>query len=478
MGKQKVLTDRLNTYFTKNKITIGSSVPTTGSYVTGDIIISSSPNTNAFGWICTSSGSPGSWKILKSGNDITKAEVEKVLTGTVTSHTHTYAGSSSVGGSANSAVKLATARTMTVGNTSKTFDGTSNVGWSLGEIGALPLTGGNMTGSVNMSNNTSFLFKTASAITNSAGATINAGTLLNMITYNNNHNLHIGSGIFDNKINIGSTYISGGKDVYVRTTGTNGNFYVNIGGTNRAVINSSGITGTLIGNASTATKLATARTINGTNFDGTGAITTASWGTARSVYISDASTANTGAAVSVNGASNVILKLPSTINANLTGNASTASALVTARTMTIGSTGKSFNGTSNVSWSLSEIGAAASSHKHKLGDLHVIDSATGQPIGNSSDSPIGTIYVRNNAKLHAGRYSCYYNVDTGTDYTSISLYNLANKANASYLNIYPDYLYSNKKFHVNGPIRIDGHYLSIQASAPSSPATGDIWIDI
>ena len=40
----------------------------------------------------------------------------------------------------------------------------------------------------------------------------------------------------------------------------------------------------------------------------------------------------------------------------LTGNASTATALQTARTLTIGSTGKTFNGTADVSWSLSEIG--------------------------------------------------------------------------------------------------------------------------
>lgn len=39
------------------------------------------------------------------------------------------------------------------------------------------------------------------------------------------------------------------------------------------------------------------------------------------------------------------------------GNVATATALQTARTLTIGSTGKSFNGSANVSWTLSEIGA-------------------------------------------------------------------------------------------------------------------------
>jgi hypothetical protein len=66
-----------------------------------------------------------------------------------------------------------------------------------------------------------------------------------------------------------------------------------------------------IGNADTATKLQTARTINGTNFDGSANITTAKWGTAR--------------------------------------------------TITIGNTGKSFDGSADVSWSLAEIGAAAAS---------------------------------------------------------------------------------------------------------------------
>lgn len=69
------------------------------------------------------------------------------------------------------------------------------------------------------------------------------------------------------------------------------------------------ITAALSGNATTATTLATARNINGTSFNGSADITTANWGTAR--------------------------------------------------TLTIGSTGKSVNGSANVSWTVSEIGAAA-----------------------------------------------------------------------------------------------------------------------
>ena len=68
--------------------------------------------------------------------------------------------------------------------------------------------------------------------------------------------------------------------------------------------------GNLEGNATSATKLQTSRAINGTNFDGTTAITTANWGTAR--------------------------------------------------TLTIGNTGKSVNGSTNYNWTHAEIGATVS----------------------------------------------------------------------------------------------------------------------
>ena len=131
-------------------------------------------------------------------------------------------------------------------------------------------------------------------------------------------------------------------------------------------------TGALTGNASTASsaaQLTTARSINGTNFNGTGNITTANWGTARNISIADATATNTGTGVSVNGSGNVTLKLPATIKASLTGNvtgnvsgssssctgnAATATKLATARTINIQDssatntgTGASFDGSGN-----------------------------------------------------------------------------------------------------------------------------------
>ena len=117
------------------------------------------------------------------------------------------------------------------------------------------------------------------------------------------------------------------------------------------------ITATLVGNADTATELQTPRTINGTYFSGVSNITTSYWGVSRNIYIQDATEAHTGAAVSVNGSANVNLKLPSTITATLVGNASSATKLATARTLW----GRSFDGTANVSGSLSGVGTITGS---------------------------------------------------------------------------------------------------------------------
>lgn len=129
------------------------------------------------------------------------------------------------------------------------------------------------------------------------------------------------------------------------------------------------IDGSVSGNAGTATKLAAARTINGTNFDGSANITTANWGAARNIYIADSSAANTSAAISVNGSGNVTLKLPATIAATLSGKATSAGSadqatkLSTARNITIGNKANSFNGTGNITYTIDDIGAAKGQFK-------------------------------------------------------------------------------------------------------------------
>lgn len=110
------------------------------------------------------------------------------------------------------------------------------------------------------------------------------------------------------------------------------------------VISAPSFVGALTGNADTATKLKTARTINGTSFDGSGNITTANWGTARNIGIVNSDGTGTAVTVSVNGSGNINLKLPATIKAALTGNAATATKLATARTIN----GVSFDGSANI----------------------------------------------------------------------------------------------------------------------------------
>ena len=108
------------------------------------------------------------------------------------------------------------------------------------------------------------------------------------------------------------------------------------------------ITAALSGNAGTATALQTARTIGGVSFDGTANITLPG--------VNAAGNQNTTG----NAATATALQTARTINGtsfNGTANITTAN-WGTARTITIGATGKSVNGSDNVSWTLAEMGAA------------------------------------------------------------------------------------------------------------------------
>jgi len=114
----------------------------------------------------------------------------------------------------------------------------------------------------------------------------------------------------------------------IRTTGNQ-----TLGGTKTF---SSTISGSISGNAATATTLQNARTINGTSFNGSANITTANWGTARTINGS-----------SIDGSANV-----------------TTANWGTGRTITIGATGKTVNGSGNVSWSMNELTGQSGSAPH------------------------------------------------------------------------------------------------------------------
>ena len=93
------------------------------------------------------------------------------------------------------------------------------------------------------------------------------------------------------------------------------------------------------GNANSATTLQNIRKINGTNFNGSADIITNNWGTSRNIGIVNSDGSGTAIPVSINGSSNINLKLPSTIKANLEGNASTANTAISAGSATSDSNG-------------------------------------------------------------------------------------------------------------------------------------------
>lgn len=71
--------------------------------------------------------------------------------------------------------------------------------------------------------------------------------------------------------------------------------------------------GSITGNAATASRLQTARNINGTTFDGTANITTSYWGTTRTFYTNSHDSYRVSSGVNVNGSGNVTLLLPNSI---------------------------------------------------------------------------------------------------------------------------------------------------------------------
>lgn len=98
--------------------------------------------------------------------------------------------------------------------------------------------------------------------------------------------------------------------------------------------------------------------------------------------------------------------------ATYAGRAQTADSWTTARTLTIGSTGKSVNGSENVSWTLAEIGASASSHTHSVkinGTIKTIAAPGGTSVDLGSYLPLtgGTMtgvinFSNTNARLAFG----------------------------------------------------------------------------
>jgi hypothetical protein len=375
--------------FTKGNLVAGSNVTLSGTLTnrlvgTGDItvnaastnlgitagttagpIVTSSTGTNATLPTATASNSGvvttgnQTWAGVKTFNSTITGSVSGNAGTATTLQTARTINGTSFNGSANiTTANWGTARTLTIGSTGKSVNGSGNVSWTLAEIGAadrnLNLTAGDgLSGGGNLTANRSFAVD-STVVRTSGNQTIagqkdfsgNGSTIFGddpasiRISYPGNwatesSNDHDAIRIQTNGANdsnfpygvVGIKFATSTATGWgpligaTRTGGGNGDFVIKTGGqapverfrvadngniTASNTITAPSFSGSLSGNATTATTLQTARTINGTSFNGSANITTANWGTAR--------------------------------------------------TLTIGSTGKSVNGSGNVSWSLAEIG--------------------------------------------------------------------------------------------------------------------------
>lgn len=85
-----------------------------------------------------------------------------------------------------------------------------------------------------------------------------------------------------------------------------------------------------------------------------------------------------------------------------TATAAAATKLATSRTLKIGDTGKSFNGTANVTWTLADIGAAAASHSHTVADVTGLQAALDSLAPLDSPSFTGTVALPGANSLRIG----------------------------------------------------------------------------
>ena len=270
-----------------------------------------------------------------STNAIQNKVVTNALNGKAnTSHTHNYAGSPSSGGSASSAIKLATSRKISLNGDasgSANFDGTSDITINT-SVRKYCMVGSDV-------ENSNGWYKVASETMSGYGDT--NITFVVTSTYGNYH-----SGILQLQIRSDNTNISCKTLVWFNRYGfSTDNFIVNI----------NNMTWTLYVNQ------------------------TIRYGRLMFEVISESSikTKTTGIAL-FNSSTKESTTPVATVKSKDGGkvdNALTANKLATSRTLTIGKTGKTFDGSANVSWSLDEIGASASSHTHTISNVTNLQTA-------------------------------------------------------------------------------------------------------
>lgn len=269
---------------------------------------------------------------VKSGNVLVLSGSSVEISGALKTTSTVTAGGDFVGnltGNASTATSattaatasvLQTARTLTVGNTGKTFDGSANVSWSLTEIGAVGASTNNTFTGVNTFN-TNYI--TGSITGSDAKFTSITGTLNGNITGNAGT---VTNGVYTTTIaTVATTGVTAGNGL--TGGGTVGTLTIDVGAGDGITVNANDVA------------------VNNTVLRTTGAQSVSGPKTF-SDYITGSISGSDAKFTSITG--------------TLSGNASTATSAgtwTTARTLTIGNTGKSVNGSADVSWTLTEIGA-------------------------------------------------------------------------------------------------------------------------
>ena len=118
--------------------------------------------------------------------------------------------------------------------------------------------------------------------------------------------------------------------------------------------------------------------VSGTGLSGTASFSANQSGATTFTVVSNATSANTASTIVARDASGNFSA--GTITAALSGNASTAATWQTARTLTIGSVGRLLNGSADLTWTTSELGALSNSTSSTqdgyFGDIYLYDDST------------------------------------------------------------------------------------------------------
>ena len=330
----------------------------------------------------TITGNAGSANILSTSRTLTIGNSGKEFNGSAdVTWTLTEIGALGVNDNAVSASKLATPVSLTIGSSSKNFDGSAPVSWSLTEIGAATVDHNHDDTYLGINANAASASKLNTPVTiGLSGVTATATS-------------------FDGSTNISipvtavpASLLTGTIDIARLPAGALERMVIVADQSARYALTTDSVqTGDTVKQEDTGIMYYVKDDTNLANENGYEVYTA---GAATSVPWSGVTDKPTFATVATSGSYNDLLNLPTIYQpsnttplvagtaavgtgttfaradhvhpaqTSVTGNAGTATTLATARTLTIGSTGKDFDGSAALTWTLTEIGAAAANHNH------------------------------------------------------------------------------------------------------------------